>query len=283
MKAGTRPRPETYTRRLREEHHAELTQFLATEPGYTVFLSSNLERFGLDDPFIHFWGTFEDDRLVTTLMMIGQRAGIYTPDSSTLRPSMDIALRQHVNFIMGPREVIDSALHHLRQLTPTRHEAHFFAQLLGERFQPQPPKPDSQAIIRKATPDDIQALTTLYTGAAGFELASVEQVRQSMIERVYGLRSYIADINGRLVAGASTSAESYNAAMVGGVWTLPNERDQGYSTAVVSALCAELLAEGRCPYLFYLENNAPAERVYKKIGFQNIGHWTVVYFQRPRS
>ena len=160
MKADTRPRPETYTRRLREEHHAELTQFLATEPGYTVFLSSNLERFGLDDPFIHFWGTFEDDRLVTTLMMIGQRAGIYTPDSSTLRPSMDIALRQHVNFIMGPREVIDSALHHLRQLTPTRHEAHFFAQLLAERFQPQLPKPTSQAIIRKATPDDIQALTT---------------------------------------------------------------------------------------------------------------------------
>ena len=104
-----------------------------------------------------------------------------------------------------------------------------------------------------------------------------------MIERVYGLRSYVADIDGRLVAGASTSAESYNAAMVGGVWTLPNERVQGYSTAVVSALCAELLAEGRCPYLFYLENNAPAERVYKKIGFQNIGHWTVVYFQRPRQ
>ena len=283
MKADTRPRPETYTRRLRQEHHAELTQFLAAEPGYTVFLSSNLERFGLDDPFIHFWGTFEDDRLVTTLMMIGQRAGIYSPDPSTLRPSMDIALRQHVNFIMGPREIIDSALHHLRQLTPTRHEAHFFAQLLAERFQPQLPKLASHAIIRKATPDDIQALTTLYTGAAGFELASVEQVRQSMIERVYGLRSYVADINGRLVAGASTSAESYNAAMVGGVWTLPNERDQGYSTAVVSALCAELLAEGRCPYLFYLENNAPAERVYKKIGFQNIGHWTVVYFQRPRQ
>jgi predicted GNAT family acetyltransferase len=283
VKTDTRRRPETYTQRLREEHYAELRQFLAAEPGFTAFLSSNLERFGLDDPFIHFWGTFQDHQLVTTLMMAGHRAGIYTTDPSDLRPIMDVALRQQLNFIMGPRETIHSALQHLWQLSVTRSEAHFFAQLTNERFQSYLPGPTSQALIRKATPDDIPALTILYTGAAGFELASAQQVRQSMIERVYGLRTYVAEVSGRLVAGASTSAESYNTAMIGGVWTLPGERDHGYSTAVVAALCAELLAEGRCPYLFYLENNAPAARVYKKIGFQNIGHWTVVYFHHPRS
>ncbi len=283
MKADTRHRPDTFTQRLHEEHYAELRQFLAAEPGYSVFLSSNLERFGLDDPFIHFWGTFQDDRLVTTLMMVGQRAGIYTTDPSTLRPAMEIALRQRVSFIMGPREVMNSALQHLWQLPVTRREAHFFAQLSSERFQPQPAGTVSHAVIRKATPDDVPALTTLYTGAAGFELASIDQVRQSMIERVYALRTYVAEVNGRLVAGASTSAESYNAAMIGGVWTLPDERSQGHSTAVVAALSAELLAEGRRPYLFYLENNAPAGHVYKKIGFEDIGRWSVIYFQRQRS
>lgn len=283
MKADTRHRPDTFTQRLHEEHYAELRQFLAAEPGYSVFLSSNLERFGLDDPFIHFWGTFQDDQLVTTLMMVGQRAGIYTTDPSTLRPAMEIALRQHVSFIMGSRDVMNSALQHLWQLTVTRREGHFFARLASERFQPQPAGTFSQAVIRKAMPDDVPALTTLYTGAAGFELASVEQVRQSMIERVYALRTYVAEIKGRLVAGASTSAESYNAAMIGGVWTLPDERSHGHSTAVVAALSAELLAEGRSPYLFYLENNAPAAHVYKKIGFEDIGHWSVVYFHRQRS
>lgn len=282
MKADTRQRPETFTQRLHEEHYAELRQFLADKPGHTVFLSSNLERFGLDDPFIHFWGTFQHDQLVTVLMMVGQRAGIYSTDSSTLRPSMDIALRQRLNFIMGPREIINKALQHLWQMTVTRREAHFFAQLSSERFRPQVAGTPSPAIVRKATPDDIAALTTLYTGASGFELASAEQVRQSMIERVYALRTYVAEVKGRLVAGASTSAESYNAAMIGGVWTLPDERDHGYSTAVVAALSAELLAEGRSPYLFYLENNAPAAHVYRKIGFQDIDHWTVIYFQRSR-
>ncbi|HEY7350297.1 MAG TPA: GNAT family N-acetyltransferase [Ktedonobacterales bacterium] len=283
MTTDIRRRPETYTRRLHEGHYAELRQLLAAEPGATVFLSSNLERFGLSDPFIHFWGAFQDHRLVTVLMMVGQRAGIYTTDSSALRPIMDIALHQRLNFIMGPRETISSALPHLWRLPIVRSEAHFFAQLSGERFQGRRPEPTAKVGIRRATPDDIQALTTLYTGAAGFEQASSAQVRQSMTERVYALRSYVAEVSGRLVAGASTSAESYNAAMIGGVWTLPDERKQGYSTAVVAALSAELLAEGRCPYLFYLEDNAPAAHVYKKIGFQDIGHWTVVYFHRSRS
>jgi uncharacterized protein len=283
VKTDLQRRPETYTQRLHEGDYAALRQLLATEPGFTIFLSSNLERFSLSDPFIRFWGTFQDDQLITTLMMVGQRAGMYTTDPTSLRPIMDIALRQQINFIMGPREIIRSALQHLQQLSISRNESHFLAQLASERFQPYPSGPASQAIIRKATPDDIHALTVLYTGAAGFELASNEQVRQSMIERVYTLRTYVAEVKGRLVAGASTSAESYDSAMIGGVWTLPAERDHGHSTAVVAALCAELLAEGRCPYLFYLENNAPAAQVYKKIGFQNIGYWSVVYFQRSRS
>jgi N-acetylglutamate synthase-like GNAT family acetyltransferase len=283
VKTDTRRRPETYTQRLHEEHYAELRQLLGAEPGFTLFLTSNLERFGLEDPFIHFWGTFQNHRLVTVLMMVGQRAGLYTADPATLRPTMEIALRQRINFIMGPREIIRGAQQHLWQLPIVRSEAHFFAQLPGERFQAGLAKSAlQQATIRRATPDDIPALTTLYTGAAGFEHAPVDQVRQSMTERVYALRTYVAEVSGRLVAGASTSAESSDAAMIGGVWTLPNERDHGYSTAVVAALCAELLGEGRCPYLFYLESNAPAARVYKKIGFCDIGHWTVIYYGRAR-
>jgi predicted GNAT family acetyltransferase len=278
VKADTWRRPETATRRLHEEHHAEVSQFLATAPGFTAFLASNLERFGVDDPFIHFWGTFQNDQLVAILMMAGPRAGLYATDTTALRPIMQIALRQRLNFIMGPREIIQSALHHLWRLPIARSEAHFFASLPAGRFQAHLTTPASQATIRRATPDDIQALTALYTGAAGFEHAPVEQVHQSMIERVYALRTYVAEVNGRFVAAASTSAESVNAAMIGGVWTLPGERDHGHSTAVVAALCAELLAEGRCPHLFYLEDNAPAAHVYKKIGFQNTGRWTVVYF-----
>lgn len=282
MRSIIQDRPDTYTRRLRSEHYHELGQFLAAEPGFTLFIASNLERFGLDDPFIHFWGAFTEDALTGVLMMIGQRAGVYITESAALEPLIDIALRHKVNFIMGPRDMMHNALRLLHHLPISRSEAHFFATLPPARFQSGLAAQTAGAKIRKATPDDIPALTTLYTGAAGFERAAVDQVRQSMIERVYALRTYVSDARGRLVAGASTSAESSTAAMIGGVWTLPHERDHGYSTAVVAALCADLLAEGRQPYLFYLEDNAPAAHVYKKIGFQDIARWTVTYFDRSR-
>lgn len=282
MSSIIQDRPDTYTRRLRSEHYAELSQFLATEPGFTLFIASNLERFGLDDPFIHFWGAFTEYQLTGVLMMIGQRAGAYITESAALEPLIDIALRQKVNFIMGPRDMMRNALRLLHHLPISRSEAHFFATLLPARFQPLLAVQEIGAKIRKATPDDIPALTTLYTGAAGFERAAIDQVRQSMIERVYALRTYVAEARGRLVAGASTSAESSAAAMIGGVWTPPDEREHGYSTAVVASLCADLLAEGRQPYLFYLEDNAPAAHVYRKIGFQDIAHWTVTYFERSR-
>jgi RimJ/RimL family protein N-acetyltransferase len=283
VRMGIQGRSETYTRRLHSEHFFELSQLLATAPGFTLFLTSNLERFGLDDPFIHFWGAFRGDELVGALMMAGQRAGVYAQENEIVSSLMEIALRQKVNFIMGRRELVHSALRSLTHLPIARSEAHFFATLEPERFRAPLAAQMAPASIRKATPDDIQGLTHLYTGAAGFERVSADQVRQSMIERVYTLRTYVADVGGRLVAGASTSAESSTAAMIGGVWTLPNERDHGYSTAVVAALCADLLAEGRQPYLFYLEDNAPAARVYTKLGFEAMARWSVIYFERVRS
>ncbi len=280
--AGIDHRPETWTQRLRDEDALDLSRLLETAPDYTLFLGSNLARFGLEDPFIRFWGTFQDGRLVATLMMSGQRAGIYTLDNALLRPLIDIARRQGLNFLMGPREMVRSALPLLSGLPLLRNESHIFANLPAQRFHPHLPQLAAGTSVRRATLDDVEALTRLYTGAAGFERAPIEQVRQAMIERVYSLRTYVVETQGRLVSGASTSAETFSGAMIGGVWTLPTEREQGYSTAAVTALAAELLAEGRQPSLFYLEDNAPAAHVYKKIGFEEHGHWSVVYFDRQR-
>jgi predicted GNAT family acetyltransferase len=280
--AGIDHRPETWTQRLRDEDAPDLSRLLDTAPDYTLFLGSNFERFGLEDPFVHFWGTFQDGHLVATLMMSGQRAGIYALDSAPLRPLMDIARRQRLTFLMGPREMVRSALASLSGLPLLRSESHIFANLLAHRFQPQLARLPGGASVRRATPDDIEALTTLYTGAAGFERAPIDQVRQAMVDRVYSLRTYVVETQGRLVSAAATSAETLSGAMIGGVWTLPGEREHGYSTKAVAALSAELLAEGRQPSLFYLEDNAPAAHVYKKIGFQEHGRWTVVYFDRQQ-
>ena len=54
--------------------------------------------------------------------------------------------------------------------------------------------------------------------------------------------------------------------MVGGVYTEPASRNLGLGSAVCSALCAELLAEGKQPALYWQEPAAGV--VYRKLGFQ---------------
>ncbi|MDO9065822.1 MAG: GNAT family N-acetyltransferase, partial [Chloroflexota bacterium] len=48
---------------------------------------------------------------------------------------------------------------------------------------------------------------------------------------------------------------------------------RGYASAVVSSLCADLLARGKTPHLFYREDNDAAGRIYRRLGFGPVGRW----------
>ncbi|HBY93868.1 MAG TPA: hypothetical protein DEP84_07825, partial [Chloroflexi bacterium] len=79
--------------------------------------------------------------------------------------------------------------------------------------------------------------------------------------------------NGQIVAAAQTTAEAQTLAVIGGIVTDPAYRGQGYGKACTAALCAELLAEGKAPYLFYNKANVPAAHVYAAVGFEVIDEW----------
>lgn len=264
-------------RRLREHDSSRLAAFLNRERGYNLFLTSNLEQYGLRNPHIRFWATVAAGHIHAVLMMVEQRAAFFAPDGDDVYPLVEIAEREHVNFTMGERKLIDSVLAASPQRVTRREEHHFCElRLMDMRFASLEPPPGTR--IRRAEINDVDRLTGFYVGSAGFEHLSEPEVRRSMLGRIRSLRTYLAETSHGLVSAASTSAESHAAAMIGGVWTAPHARNRGYSTAVVARLADELLTEGRDVSLFHLEDNAAAARVYAKIGFRTIGKWSVVYF-----
>ncbi|MNN97268.1 FR47-like protein [compost metagenome] len=66
--------------------------------------------------------------------------------------------------------------------------------------------------------------------------------------------------------------------MLVAVATHPDYRGQGLATRVVAKLCTDLLAEGKSLCLFY--NNPQAGLIYKKLGFSDIGSWTMMYMKK---
>jgi GNAT superfamily N-acetyltransferase len=275
--------PELWVRRLSEQDQPLLEAFLATFPGYSLFLSANLVYLRANMDLVRYWGGYVEDRLAAVLMMVGRRAMISAEPRRDLSPLARVAALEQVDFMMGQPEGVDALL---GELSPgaglERREEHLLAELAVPAGEARAMVVPPGVMIRRAYPSDLEALTTLYYGADGFESVGKDQVRRTMYGRIRSLRTWVAESQGQLQSAASTSAETAQAAMIGGVWTAPTARNRGLSTAVTAALARELVTEGRRPYLFYLTDNAAAAHVYSQVGFSTIGRWSVIYLTPRR-
>ncbi|HST90557.1 MAG TPA: GNAT family N-acetyltransferase [Ktedonobacterales bacterium] len=269
--------PGVIMRRLDARDHAALAALLDTDPGRGVFLADTLERYGVTPPFAGFWGAFTGGGLVAALMLVGRRAAPFALPGADLAPLARVAVSEGLDFTMGRAAEVDALLAALPAGHRVLREEHHLAEHLPPRARETPISPPPATTIRRAVPGDLDALARLYFRTDGFEHLTWEHLRQTLDGRIRGLRTYVAETRGRLVSAASTSAETARAAMIGGVWTAPDARNRGHSTAVVAALSRELHGEGRRAFLFYLMDNAPAAVVYARAGYRVAGRWSVAY------
>ncbi len=84
--------------------------------------------------------------------------------------------------------------------------------------------------------------------------------------------------DGEPVAKANTNAIGWNCVQVGGVYTHPLYRRNGYAHTLVSNLCARILRTGRTVTLYVKEKNTAARALYQKLGFQDREGFEIVYF-----
>ena len=84
--------------------------------------------------------------------------------------------------------------------------------------------------------------------------------------------------DGDIVAKANTNAIGINCVQIGGVYTHPLYRRNGYAAALVQALCNRALRSHKQPVLFVKEKNMPAFSLYQKLGFEECGRYTIAYY-----
>lgn len=85
-------------------------------------------------------------------------------------------------------------------------------------------------------------------------------------------------VDGEIVAKANTNAIGINKVQLGGVYTHPLYRRNGYAGTLVQALSKRALRSGKQPVLFVKEKNMPAFALYQKIGFEECGHYAIAYY-----
>lgn len=82
-----------------------------------------------------------------------------------------------------------------------------------------------------------------------------------------------------LVAKANTNAIGFNWIQLGGIFTHPLYRRNGYAWQLISAICRRTTAAGKSTALFVKDINIPAIELYKKLGFKKTATFTIAYFE----
>lgn len=84
--------------------------------------------------------------------------------------------------------------------------------------------------------------------------------------------------DGEIVAKANTNAIGINWIQLGGVYTHPSYRRNGYALHLVFSICRRAMKVNRGISLFVKENNVAAVHLYEKIGFHVKDSYKIAYF-----
>ncbi len=173
----------------------------------------------------------------------------------------------HLKVLSGKPETL---LPYVKRLNFTQQRSLYFARIDPKGLCPIILK---GVCIQRATPKDAEDLHRLRSRIAEFAdfPRSTDAIRLRL-ESGLG-RTYLIREGDEIVSTASTTAETSVSAMIGGVMTHAGFRGRGYATLCLSVLCDELNQEGKIACLTY--DNPSADRIYKRIGFKDIGRWMI--------
>jgi GNAT superfamily N-acetyltransferase len=124
----------------------------------------------------------------------------------------------------------------------------------------------------KLKPSDIDALQEFWNSVG------VRVPREVLLEALNDHVCYGVFIDGKLVSVARTYVRTPHVWVVGGVFTHPNFRGRGFAKAVTAAVTREALLSGAYALLHVREDNYPAIRAYRRIGYELIGRRVWVSF-----
>jgi hypothetical protein len=258
--------PDFQVRQLSEAQRPQLLSFLRRDPANTIFLIGNVANFGVRGRNIAFWGAFHQASLAGVAMLHSENACFYAPDRACLDQLLPkVGLAQNLSGELGLMEDVVSRLPPQRLVWAANE---FFCRLEASNFQPR-----AALGVRPAVAADLGPMTDLYIQGDASSQLSRRKVSEHMERQLASARFHVMVVGHEIVCAAAAVAETENTAMIVSVLTAPAARNRGYAGAVVSSLCADLLARRKTPHLFYRETNDAAGHVYRRLGFAPIGRW----------
>lgn len=257
-------------RKLHDGDHPAVMRLLTAEPELNLFIIGDVENAGYEHEQVAHWGEFDETgrRLAAVMTRYFDSLVFYSRAPYDIESFLTVIAAQEWRFFSAERSIIEPFA---RRLSFQKRRD---ARLARLRRLTWPGEGGDPVRVRPARLGDVEAIVALRAMIKEFDHSpgAAATLRRTLENQE--ARAWVAEAEGRMVAVAQTAAESGGLAMVIGVATHPGFRRRGYASACMGALCRALLAEGKTLCLFY--DNPEAGRIYHRLGFEEIGRWTML-------
>lgn len=256
-----------------EKHRFIIMDYCKSEPSINLFIMGDIENFGFDSEFQDVWMQELNDKLVGVVLRYHDNFIVYSKDLD-----MDI---EEVNCLLSKMDskVISGKLSVINLLYPLVAENYnkkemFFCELKdGSSLR----KEETDIVV--AEYEDAMEIAETYGLIEEFKGMYSEDVQErykqisTRIKTKEGIHMFMKE-NGKIISHGNTTAETSVAGMIGGIFTLPEYRNNGLGSKMVGALASSLISRGKSACLFF--NNPDAGKIYYKLGFKNIDKWAIL-------
>lgn len=258
-------------RKLTLADNQQVMNLLLEEKEFNLFIIGDIENFGYGEEFQELWGEFDQENQLKAILL--RYYGNYIPyakeEFDVLGFAKIIQEDSKWEMISGKQELLNMFNPYL---TFSKQKELYFSHLIDAAMLPKDLNRDN---LQQATIEDVEQLSLLLEGIEEFQFNQTSQASfRRKLETKTG-RTYFIKEDGRIVSTASTTAENSLSAMVVAVATHPDYRERGYASLCMQTLCHDLLEEGKSLCIFY--DNPKAASIYRRIGFEEIGRWSMLY------
>lgn len=251
---------------LSDKDNEKLMHFLQKEKSINLFIIGNIENHGYKSDFQKIWGeTDESGNFKGVLLKFYQNFVFYSVGKCQFEEFANLIKKHKYDAISGKKSSIEKIKKYFSNCDENEK---YFAELTKPVYY------TKKENIESINVDEIKDLLELRKTIEEFSRAvlNTEHIRKDLDTK--SGRIYCIKKHGKIVSSAATTAENSQSAMIVAVCTLKEYRNHGYGTQCVEKLCNDLLSEGKTLCLFY--NNPLAGKIYKNIGFKEIGKWTIL-------
>lgn len=281
-------------RLLQRGDEAALDAFLRGHAASSMFLRSNLRAAGIEDlgqiQQASYVGLFRGTELVAVAAHCWNGSLLLQAPVAAERLAAAAARAggRKIRWLLGPASQVETVQSSplLRERIPKKRSIEELMQLQLDRLIVPPALRDGSLQCRRCAESDRDLLTrwrVAYEEEAFGRAATAVTVREarSEVERLSASAAlFVLEAAHERVAMCTFNARLPDAVQLGGVFTPPSARGRGYGRSVTAGALLAARSEGAAAAVLFTGNdNVPALRAYRSLGFERVGDYALTLFE----